>query len=180
MVDLKTYLASLQLSKEQEAFFLELPLLNGKDVLENAMQASFDEELKEIVRKLQKLQENLKTLGYEDTITFDLGKVPHLDYYTGILFEGYVEGVGTSVLSGGRYDHLLNTFGKDMPAVGFSVKLDYLLDVIDSVSKKVLYLYYPMSKQLEAFQKAKELRKEKEVKLIPYEGTEIKIQEGVQ
>lgn len=180
MVDLKTYLASLQLSKEQEAFFLELPLLNGKDVLENAMQASFDEELKEIVRKLQKLQENLKTLGYEDTITFDLGKVPHLDYYTGILFEGYVEGVGTSVLSGGRYDHLLNTFGKDMPAVGFSVKLDYLLDVIDSVSKKVLYLYYPMPKQLEAFQKAKELRKEKEVKLIPYEGTEIKIQEGVQ
>ena len=37
-----------------------------------------------------------------------------------------------------------------------------------------------ISKQLEAFQKAKELRKEKEVKLIPYEGTEIKIQEGVQ
>ena len=84
------------------------------------------------------------------------------------------------MLSGGRYDHLLNTFGKDMPAVGFSVKLDYLLDVIDSVSKKVLYLYYPMSKQLEAFQKAKELRKEKEVKLISYEGCEIKIQEGVQ
>ena len=52
--------------------------------------------------------------------------------------------------------------------------------MIDSVSKKVLYLYYPMSKQLEAFQMAKELRKEKEVKLIPYEGTEIKIQEGVQ
>lgn len=180
MVDLKDYLSQLHLLQKQEDFFLKLPLLNGQDVLEQAMQISFDEELKKIVQKLQSLKENLEILGYKDSITFDLGKVPHLDYYTGILFEGYVEGVGTSVLSGGRYDHLLSTFGKDLPAVGFSIKLDYLLDVISSKTQKVLYLYYPISRQIEAFQKARELRQEHVVKLIPYEKEEIKIQEGVQ
>ncbi|WP_297237855.1 ATP phosphoribosyltransferase regulatory subunit [uncultured Faecalicoccus sp.] len=180
MVDLKEYLVSLDLSQKQEEFFLKLPLLNGKNVLKDALTISFDDSLKAIVQKLQDLKENLKALGYEDNITFDLGKVPHLDYYTGILFEGYVHGVGTSVLSGGRYDHLLSIFGKDLPAVGFSIKLDYLLDVIDQKPEKILYLYYPVERQIEAFEKARELRKEQRVKLIPYNGENIMIQEGTQ
>ena len=48
-------------------------------------------------------------------------------YYTGIIFRGYFEGVGVTVLSGGRYDNLIARFGRDIPAVGFSIKIDSLL-----------------------------------------------------
>ena len=54
----------------------------------------------------------------------DLGIVRHTDYYTGIVFKGYLTGIGDSVLKGGRYDGLLGEFGRDCPAVGFGVNCD--------------------------------------------------------
>ena len=80
-----------------------------------------------------------------------------MDYYTGIIFEGYVSGVGTSILSGGRYDCLLKKFGRDLPACGFSVKLDPLIDHVAVQSKKK---YKLLSMQIEAMKQAKKLRKE--------------------
>ena len=35
-------------------------------------------------------------------VRFDLGMVHQIDYYTGVVFRGYVEGAGDAVLSGGR------------------------------------------------------------------------------
>lgn len=178
LVDLKALLDSMELDPEICLFFEKLPLLNGEaEVFEEAWHISFDPKLQKIVRELQKLYDNLQTLGYMDHISFDFGKVPHLDYYTGILFEGFVQGVGVSVLSGGRYDSLLKKFGRDLPACGFSVKLDYLLESLKAPSKKVLRLYYPPNKQLEAYQKAQILRQDHEVSLIPSESKEIRIEE---
>ena len=116
----------------------------------------------------------LKELGYEKHITFDLGKVPHLNYYSGLLFEGFVEGIGTSVLSGGRYDTLAEKFGSPMPAIGFSVKLDYVLPVLEKVATKQpsVRLCYPMKAKVKALQKAKELRKDHIVELLQDEAYE--------
>lgn len=65
----------------------------------------------------------LKAAGYHQ-IGIDLSIVNKLDYYTGVIFHGYVEGAGSAVLSGGRYDALIQTFGTDMPANGFAVDID--------------------------------------------------------
>ena len=178
LVDLQALLHAMKLDPKVCAFFAKLPLLNGgAEVLEEALRISFDPQLQSIVQSLQDLYQNLQQLGYKDHISFDFGKVPHLDYYTGILFEGFVEGVGVSVLSGGRYDSLLEKFGRDLPACGFSVKLDYLLESLKTPSKKILRLYYPQNKQLEAYQKAQILRQEHEVSLIPCQAQEIRIEE---
>lgn len=48
------------------------------------------------------------------------------NYYNGIVFNGFVEGVPESVLSGGRYDKLLNKLGMSKCAVGFALYLDRL------------------------------------------------------
>ena len=109
--------------------------------------------------------------------SIDLGKVAHLDYYTGIIFEGYVSGVGTSILSGGRYDCLLKKFGRDLPACGFSVKLDPLIDHVDVQLKKKFILYYPESKQIEAMKQANKLRKEGSVILEPSLNETIYVKE---
>lgn len=106
-------------------------------------------------------------------LTFDLGMVPGLNYYTGIIFRGYFEGVGVTVLSGGRYDNLISQFGRDIPAVGFSIKLDSLLGVIeyDDTKKPSKYkIYYGKGYALEAIKKAKLLRDSGHVvELIPKE-----------
>ena len=49
-----------------------------------------------------------------------------MSYYTGVLFEVYADQVGFPIASGGRYDRLLNQFGKDTGATGFAIRLDRL------------------------------------------------------
>lgn len=73
---------------------------------------------------LRRLYGELSAAGYGDYIRFDLGLVHQLDYYTGLVFRGYAEGAGAPVLSGGRYDGLMEQFGRKAEAIGFAVDVD--------------------------------------------------------
>lgn len=181
MRELHEYLETLALKDEAKMFFLQLPWLCGKaDVLQLALQYCFQPNVKETIHELQRLHEALCALGYGDRITYDLGKVPHLNYYSGIIFEGFIEGVGTSVLSGGRYDSLLGKFGRPMPAIGFSVKLDYVLAALSNTEeeKEIITLCYPRTKKIEAIQKAKELRKQYRVEMLCEDCEDIVVKGG--
>jgi ATP phosphoribosyltransferase regulatory subunit len=176
MVELQEYVRTLNLGSGAVSFFEELPMLGGKEeVLERAQEVSFNTALEEEVQTLKNLYQDLKKLGYEKHISFDFGKVPHLDYYTGIIFEGYVGNVGTSVLSGGRYDSLLKKFGRDLPACGFSVKLDNLLDILPEKKVKMTKVYYPKGKEVEAIRKAKQLQKDGPVELVVSDVKEVEV-----
>ena len=61
----------------------------------------------EAVEYLRALYGELSAAGYGALVRFDLGMVHQIDYYTGVVFRGYVEGAGDAVLSGGRYDSLV-------------------------------------------------------------------------
>lgn len=176
LVDLKVYLEKLGLGPEEKSFFEALPVLGGDaSILDQAYEVSFNDTLKKVILDLKDLYAKLDELGYGSFIQFDLGKVPHLDYYTGIIFEGFVNGVGHSVLSGGRYDSLLKKFGRDLSACGFSVKLDYLLEVIEDHPIKKIKVFYPVDKQMEAYKKAKELRKDHNVELVVWLKEEVEV-----
>lgn len=181
MIELKEFVQSLNLELPVQNFFLSIPWLAGsKEALLNAYELAYSDELKEVVANMMELHENLCALSYEDKVSYDFGKIPHLNYYTGILFEGYVEGVGTSVLSGGRYDSLLQKFGKNWPACGFSIKLDYLLDVYQKEeNEKQAVLYYPQDEYVQALLTAKKLREEFSVTLMPWneDFMEVKVKE---
>lgn len=82
---------------------------------------------------LRELYEVLKAEGCGKDIRFDLGLVHQIDYYTGVVFRGYAQGVGAPVLSGGRYDNLLGAFGRPAPAIGFAVDVDLVSS--DSVTQ---------------------------------------------
>ncbi|MEF9967611.1 MAG: ATP phosphoribosyltransferase regulatory subunit [Longicatena sp.] len=179
LMELETYLQSLPMSEIHRDFFNQLPWLCGKsEILESAKAVCFNEYLITILDELSNLYEELKELGYQDNITFDLGKVPHLNYYSGIIFEGYIEGIGTSVLSGGRYDTLLEKFGDGLPAIGFSVKLDYVVPMLTlkQEEKETIRLLYPLQQKVKALQQAQELRKSYRVILCPTDVQEISIE----
>lgn len=61
-------------------------------------------------------------------LVYDLGEVRGLEYYTGIQFELFVAGAGRAAGAGGRYDDLMERFGRPMPAVGMSLDLDTMAE----------------------------------------------------
>ncbi|MBR5825755.1 MAG: ATP phosphoribosyltransferase regulatory subunit [Clostridia bacterium] len=61
-----------------------------------------------------------------DMLRIDFSVVDDMKYYNGIVFKGYIEGVPTSVISGGQYDRLMNRMKRKSGAIGFAVYLDAL------------------------------------------------------
>ena len=84
--------------------------------------ASSDEALSEIYE----IADILKNLPESDHIQFDFSITNDMNYYSGIVFKGYIEGIPSGILTGGRYDLLMNKMGKKSAAIGFAVYLDFL------------------------------------------------------
>lgn len=83
------------------------------------------------IERLEQLYKVLKLYGVEEYVSFDLGMLNKYNYYTGVIFKAYTYGVGDAVVKGGRYDNLLNQFGKEAPAVGFMITIDELIEALD-------------------------------------------------
>ncbi len=116
----------------QEAVVLKtLPrLFGGYEVFDKARKLINDKKTASVLSYLEDLYKSISELGLEDKITVDLGIVNRNDYYTGIVFKGYVEGYGEEVLSGGRYDGLIKDFGEDLGAIGFAVNIDSVVKAL--------------------------------------------------
>jgi len=108
-----------------------LPELFGtRDVLDRAAAMTDNEDSRLAIERLCEIYEKLKTFGYEEYVSFDLGSLSNHLYYTGIIFNAFTFGTGEAVLSGGRYDKLIAQFGVDRPAIGFSVVADRLTEAM--------------------------------------------------
>lgn len=109
----------------------QLPrLFGGEEVFDKAEALVDDEKAKNVISNLRNIYNCLTELGYNGKITVDLGIVNKLDYYTGVVIKGYLQGYGDAVLSGGRYNKLLAEFGYDVPATGFAVNVDAVAKVM--------------------------------------------------
>ena len=111
----------------------QLPrLFGGEEVFEKASKLFSDEKIDKILFDLKNIYNELNLGGFAGKITVDFGIVNRTNYYTGLVFRGYIRGYGDSVLSGGRYDKLMAEFGADIPAIGFGINVD----AISSISRK--------------------------------------------
>ena len=99
-------------------------LFGGEEVFDKAYEICQGTEAVPALEYLNKIFENLSPLGLGDKLIIDLGLVQRNDYYTGIVFTGYINGIGDAVISGGRYDELLSVFDAPMGAAGFAVDTD--------------------------------------------------------
>jgi ATP phosphoribosyltransferase regulatory subunit len=59
-------------------------------------------------------------------VLLDLGEFRGFDYYDGIVFDVFTNGIGIELGGGGRYDHLIGRFGRDIPSTGFALNVDRL------------------------------------------------------
>lgn len=78
------------------------------------------------LRELQQIDAILQAYGLSENLTLDFSIVNDMRYYNGVIFQGFVDGIPTGILSGGRYDSLMREMGKKNGAIGFAVYLDQL------------------------------------------------------
>ncbi|MFV0502677.1 MAG: ATP phosphoribosyltransferase regulatory subunit [Lachnospirales bacterium] len=116
--------------KQTKEIFSKLPRLTGSlEILEeiDTYTEKYDQPVKESITSLKELYELLENYDVSDFINFDLS-ITGEQYYTGIIFHGYCQNVGQSIVDGGRYNNMLKEFGVDLPAVGFAININGLLD----------------------------------------------------
>ena len=76
--------------------------------------------------KLETLCVFLSKTPYADKLRLDFSVVNDMNYYDDIVFKGFIDGIAEGVLSGGRYDRLMQRMGRHCGAIGFAVYLDLL------------------------------------------------------
>jgi ATP phosphoribosyltransferase regulatory subunit len=94
--------------------------------------------MEEAYEELSDIYKAIKGGEYENRVRVDFSIINDINYYCGIIFHGYVSRVPRMLLSGGRYDKLLQKFGKGVGAIGFALILDEIA------------AYYPEDKDLDA------------------------------
>lgn len=105
-------LTEMYLPLDQALQLLEGMLINPK------VDRAYDE--------LKQISDIMSLYGISKNLYFDFSVVNDCNYYDGIIFKGFINGIPDSVLSGGRYDRLLERMGKKQQAIGFAVYLDRL------------------------------------------------------
>lgn len=125
--DLEKFLGKNDSKVEIKESLVKLLSLNGsyEKVMEEFKKDKFLKTFEDIIEDLSEFKDYLDVYGIKVDLDFSLSS--NLKYYTGIIFKGYVPNIAEAVLTGGRYDKLSKTFGKDMGAIGFGVNLTEIL-----------------------------------------------------
>lgn len=125
--DLEKFLGKNDSKVEVKESLIKLLSLNGsyEKVMEEFKKDKFLNTFEDIIEDLSEFKDYLDVYGIKVDLDFSLSS--NLKYYTGIIFKGYVPNIAEAVLTGGRYDKLSKTFGKDMGAIGFGVNLTEIL-----------------------------------------------------
>ncbi|GAA0431340.1 ATP phosphoribosyltransferase regulatory subunit [Lentibacillus halophilus] len=133
MAEIKPFLSNLPINRELAEAVETIPMLYGRpeEVITKASDISLNDAMQQTISNLNTVLDVLKAYGVRDTVVFDLGLINDMDYYSGVIFQGYVAGSSKPVLMGGRYNHLTEQFGKRMAAIGFGCFADYLLEALE-------------------------------------------------
>ena len=139
-----------------------------KDIIETA--PKINEYInKESLHKFENIIKNLDNLGINFSIDEKL--VRGLDYYNDMVFEWKTQRLGSqdAVCAGGRYDGLAKLIGgQDIPAVGFAIGIDRIVNLIEFVNKEIIIGLSILTSDQQHYQKIlSTLRKtEKNMRLI--------------
>ena len=131
-----------------------------RDVAKRLSEGCVNEETEKAAEEMRTLCEVLEQNGLADHVQIDFSVVNDMNYYNGIVFRGYVEGIPTGILSGGQYDKLMEKMGKTSKALGFAVYLDLLERLQengDGFDVDVLLTYDDTVSVAEVFQEASAL-----------------------
>lgn len=156
-------ISSSNLTPAGKEILASLPYLHGGiEIVEQVEVLIRDEETRCGLERLRRIWDRLSYYGVQNHVIIDLTMLRGLNYYTGIVFEGYAPEVGYPLCGGGRYDRLFENFGFPCPATGFALNIERVL-VASAKRKqvdgeKVPYFFVTGSDSEEVIKKASALR----------------------
>ena len=125
---LERYGRSAGFSEETLQKLLRVSTLYGdfKNVLSEALDLADTPSLKGALERLSGLCGVLEIMGVSDRVRLDFSMINDTQYYNGIIFQGFLDGLARPVLSGGQYDGVMAKLGKAADAIGFALYLKEL------------------------------------------------------
>ena len=132
---LEEILLQERVAKRLASAILEAPELCGQaEVLARGRElAKGVKPLLQALNRLTRVYQLVCSAGYQDLLFLDLGEFRGFDYYDGVVFDVFAEGVGVELGGGGRYDHLIGRFGRNVPSTGFALDVDRLFQALNLV-----------------------------------------------
>lgn len=125
--EMKRLCEDMSVSAESTALLEELISYNGTpDEILPRLEAMAERigaqaEFSEFESVVSSLDEELQS-----KLRIDFSVVSDINYYNGIVFKGFIDKIPDSVLSGGRYDSLMQSMSRKSKAIGFAVYIDML------------------------------------------------------
>ncbi|MHA0858352.1 ATP phosphoribosyltransferase regulatory subunit [Paenibacillus sp. CMAA1364] len=136
-------------------------LRGGQEICEQALELSDHPQARASIDHLLKVWEVLEAYGVSEHVLIDLTMIGDFSYYTGMTFEGYASELGFPVCNGGRYDNLLQQFGRPIPATGFALKTNRILDGVEGFQEseaEPIVIQYEAKNRQEGLLEATRLR----------------------
>jgi len=126
--------------------------------------AGKDAQLLKPLHRLEQVFQQLEHTRIQPHVLLDLGEFRGFDYYDGVVFDVFTSAAGCEIGGGGRYNHLVGKFGRDLPAIGFGLDLDRLFSALERGGQlgnngfAPVLLVAPRRRVKEAFVLAQKLR----------------------
>nr|WP_202400593.1 ATP phosphoribosyltransferase regulatory subunit [Clostridioides difficile] len=130
--ELKVYIEELKIKREVKELLSNILSLQGNlyNVIEKSNKFYCNNKMKQALEELKQVNNLIEECNFLDKARFDLSMITMLDYYEGIMFRGYYPNLYKEILSGGRYDSLTKKYGKEIPAIGFTLSVDELMKYV--------------------------------------------------
>src|SRR5690625_836603 len=168
ITEIEQSLTQLSVNSEMKEIVTSLPFLYGspQDVIKRAKKLPLTTEMIQTLTNLQNIYQVLESYGVEKHVVIDLSLINHMDYYSDIIFQGFIEKVGKPILMGGRYNTLANQFNADLPAIGFACDVDFLIsglreEILPKMNQLNIILLFEKSTEKVGLQLANLLRNKK-------------------
>lgn len=129
-IEIKEYMKKINAKEEVKEALDNIFELNGciERVISRAKKLYANDLMKKGLYELEEISNLLKESDCKKYTNCDLSMIGKFDYYEGIMIKGYYANVYKEILSGGRYDSLTQEFGRRVPAIGFCIDVDGLME----------------------------------------------------
>jgi ATP phosphoribosyltransferase regulatory subunit len=123
-VGLDMEIRSLGLSDADSELLIRVPMLRGGPEVLDEARALGGDAMSRALERLAATYEAASERGIAERLSLDLGLLRDIGYYTGAILEVYDPALGHVIGGGGRYDELMERFGRPLDAVGFALFLE--------------------------------------------------------
>ena len=167
LVELEKEVSTLSIGNRYKEIICKLPRFFGRpeDVFKRIDEIIINETVKKSADYLLQVYEKCRDMGLGSNLIIDVGMTGNMKYYTGLIFKAYAQGTSNVVISGGRYDDLLEGLGANMSAAGLAIYVDSMLEaaaienIMEPKERKQLVIFSD-NRFIEALEYSKSCRKD--------------------